>query len=138
MNTIIIVLSLLLMFLLWVELEQVLTRKFLDKITQDSIKMSEENIGLLVDKIKIKNELATQVKKCLSLEEELLELKKKTCRTEINKKEIIRLHKLGRASDIIGEYVGVTWSAIRHKLRKWKKESPELFRPTKFIEAISR
>ena len=94
MNTIIIVLSLLLMFLLGVELEQVLTRKFLDKITQDSVKMSEENIGLLIEKMKLKDRLHSQIDKTLRAEKKILDLSKRLPKTEKKKDEIIRLYKI--------------------------------------------
>ena len=113
-------------------------RRFLDKITEDSIKMSEETTGYIVANIKIRSELAQQIDKCLSIEKKYQNLLAKQCISEKNKEEIIRLHKLWRSSSIIWEHIGLTPSAVRFAIRKWKKTEPRLFKPTKFIEAISR
>lgn len=136
MNTILIVLTYILAFLVWVELEQILTRRFLDKITEDTVKLSEENTGLIVKNIKIKEDYHTLMNKHLTTEKNYLDLLKRQCKTEKNKMEIIRLHKLGRSSEIIAEYVWVTGSAVRSKIREWKKKEPRLFRPHTLEERL--
>lgn len=138
MNITLIVLINLLCFLLGVELMEWSYRRFLDKITEDSIKMSEETTGYIVANIKIRSELAQQIDKCLSIEKKYQNLLAKQCISEKNKEEIIRLHKLWRSSSIIWEHIWLTPSAVRFAIRKWKKTEPRLFKPTKFIEAISR
>lgn len=138
MNTLLFVLINILCFLLWIEMMEWSYRRFLDKITEDSIKMSEETAGHIVANIKIRKELSEWVDKYTQLEKKYENLFSKQCITEKRKDEIIRLHKLGRSSAIIWAYVWVTASTIRHAIRKWKKKEPQLFRPTKFIEAISR
>ena len=119
MNTIIIVLSLLLMFLLGIELEQILTRRFLDKITEDTVKLSEENIGLLIEKMKLKDRLHSQIDKTLRAEKKILDLSKRLPKTEKKKDEIIRLYKIWTDINLIAEYVWITWRTIYYALQRW-------------------
>lgn len=119
MNTIIIVLSLLLMFLLGVELEQILTRRFLDKITEDTVKLSEENIGLLIEKMKLKDRLHSQIDKTLRAEKKILDLSKRLPKTEKKKDEIIRLYKIWTDINLIAEYVWTSWRTIYYALQRW-------------------
>ena len=81
MNTILIVLTYILVFLVWIELEQILTRKFLDKITEDTVKLSEENTGLIVKNIKMKEDYHTLMNKHLTTEKNYLDLLKRQCKT---------------------------------------------------------
>ena len=119
MNTIIIVLSLLLMFLLGIELEQILTRRFLDKITEDTVKLSEENIGLLIEKMKLKDRLHSQIDKTLRAEKKILDLSKRLPKTEKKKDEIIRLYKIWTDINLIAEYVWTSWRTIYYALQRW-------------------
>ena len=115
----IIALIILLAFLCWLEIEEIMFRRSLDKITEDTIKLSEENTGLIIEKIKLKDKYYAQLNKTLTAEKKYLDLLKEQSPTRRNKDEIIRLHKLGRSSNIIWEYFGVTGRAIRAALQKW-------------------
>ena len=79
-------------------------RRSLDKITEDTIKLSEENTGLIIEKIKLKDKYYTQLNKTLTAEKKYLDLLKEQSPTRRNKDEIIRLYKLGRSTELIGQY----------------------------------
>ena len=119
MTTTITALIILLAFLCWLEIEEIMFRKSLDKITEDTIKLSEENTGLIIEKIKLKDKYYTQLNKTLSVEKKYLDLLQRVSPCERNKDEIERLWKIGRATDMIWEYFGVTGSAIREALKRW-------------------
>ena len=119
MNTIIIVLTFILCFLLGIELEQILTRRFLDKITEDTVKLSEENIGLLIEKMKLKDRLHSQIDKTLRAEKKILDLSKRLPKTEKKKDEIIRLYKIWTDINLIAEYVWTSWRTIYYALKRW-------------------
>lgn len=119
MNTIIIVLTFILCFLLGIELEQILTRRFLDKITEDTVKLSEENIGLLIEKMKLKDRLHSQIDKTLRAEKKILDLSKRLPKTEKKKDEIIRLYKIWTDINLIAEYVWTSWRTIYYALQRW-------------------
>ena len=76
-------------------------RRSLDKITEDTIKLSEENTGLIIEKIKLKDKYYTQLNKTLSVEKKYLDLLQRVSPCERNKDEIERLWKIGRATDMI-------------------------------------
>lgn len=120
MNTITIVLIIILMFLLGIEVEQIFTRRFLDKITKELADLSEENIGLTVEKIKLKDRLHEQIHKTLTAERKVLDLSKRLPKTEKKKDEIIRLYKLGTDMSLIAEYVWVSERSIYYALKRWK------------------
>lgn len=119
MNTITIVLTFILCFLLGIELEQILTRRFLDKITEDTVKLSEENIGLLIEKMKLKDRLHSQIDKTLRAEKKILDLSKRLPKTEKKKDEIIRLYKIWTDINLIAEYVWTSWRTIYYALQRW-------------------
>ena len=119
MTTTITALIILLAFLCWLEIEEIMFRRSLDKITEDTIKLSEENTGLIIEKIKLKDKYYTQLNKTLSVEKKYLDLLQRVSPCERNKDEIERLWKIGRATDMIWEYFGVTGSAIRKALKRW-------------------
>ena len=119
MTTTITALIILLAFLCWLEIEEIMFRKSLDKITEDTIKLSEENTGLIIEKIKLKDKYYTQLNKTLTAEKKYLDLLQRVSPCERNKDEIERLWKIGRATDMIWEYFGVTGSSIRKALKRW-------------------
>ena len=69
-------------------------RRSLDKITEDTIKLSEENTGLIIEKIKLKDKYYTQLNKTLSVEKKYLDLLQRVSPCERNKDEIERLNTL--------------------------------------------
>ena len=106
-------------FLLGIELEEILTRRFLNKITEDSMELWRENTVLSIAKKNLSDKYYRQLNKTLSAEKKYLDLLKEQSPTRRNKDEIIRLHKLGRSTELIGQYFWVTGRAIRAALHKW-------------------
>lgn len=106
-------------FLLGIELEEILTRRFLNKITEDSMELWRENTVLSIAKKNLSDKYYRQLNKTLSAEKKYIELLNKISPCERNKDEIIRLWKLWRSTDLIWAYYWVTWSAIRKAIKRW-------------------